>query len=84
MDAQSTIKSFITDNFVLGRDAAAEVGVGESLSRLGLIDSTGVLELIAFLENTFDIAVTDDETVPENLDSIEQIANFVTRKQASK
>jgi acyl carrier protein len=84
MDAQSTIKSFIMENFVLGRDATTDIGAGDSLSRLGLIDSTGVLELIAFLESKFGIAVTDDETVPENLDSIEQIANFVARKQAAQ
>lgn len=84
MDVQSTIRTFIMDNFVLGRDAAAEVGASESLSRLGLIDSTGVLELIAFLESNFDITVTDEETVPENLDSIAQIADFVARKQAAQ
>lgn len=84
MDAPNTIKSFIMDNFVLGRDGMAEPGVGDSLSRLGLIDSTGVLELIAFLESSFEITVTDEETVPENLDSIAQIADFVVRKQAAQ
>lgn len=84
MDAQSTIRSFIMDNFVLGRDSSVDVGAGDSLSRLGLIDSTGVLELISYLESAFDITVSDEETVPENLDSIEKIANFVQRKQAAR
>lgn len=84
MDVQSSIKSFIMDNFVLGRDGMAEPGADDSLSRQGLIDSTGVLELIAFLETKFNITVTDDETVPENLDSIAQIAKFVSGKQAAK
>jgi acyl carrier protein len=83
MDTQESIKGFIVDNFVLGRDGMAEPGANDSLSKLGLIDSTGVLELIAFLESKFGISVTDEETVPENLDSIGQITAFVKRKQAA-
>ena len=46
-----------------------------------MIDSTGVLELIAFLEQTFSISISDEETVPENLDSVRKIVSFVGRKR---
>jgi acyl carrier protein len=52
-----------------------------SLLDLGVVDSTGVLEIMGFLESTFGVTVEDDEIVPENLDSIERIAAFVERKR---
>jgi len=54
----------------------------DSLIESGVIDSTGVLELIEFLEEEFGIAVDDSETVPENLDTIERVVAFVSRKTA--
>ena len=68
-------------NFVLG--ATTELKTDDSLTKLGLIDSIGVLELIAFLEQTFDITIKDDETVPDNLDSLGRIAAFIQRKKGS-
>lgn len=52
-----------------------------SLLDSGIIDSTGVLELIAFVEDKFGISVADDEMIPENLDSIENLAKFISRRQ---
>ena len=52
-----------------------------SLMEQGIVDSTGVLELIGFLERTFGISVADTETVPENLDSIARIVAYVQRKR---
>lgn len=75
------IRAFLEENFVLAHDLGQELTPTASLSALGLIDSTGVLELIAFLEQTFRITVRDAETLPENLDSIERIVGFVERKQ---
>ena len=49
-----------------------------------MIDSTGVLELVGFLEEAFDLRIRDDELVPENLDSIDNIVQFVTNKRASE
>ena len=48
-----------------------------------LIDSTGVLELVTFLEEKYDVTVEDDEVTPENLDSVRLIAQFVQRKRAA-
>jgi acyl carrier protein len=52
----------------------------DSLLENGIIDSTGVLELVAFVEEKFQISVEDEELVPENFDSIRKIASFIQRK----
>lgn len=80
-DAEQAVRQFIQENFVLASGAASELGVEDSLTQLGMIDSTGVLELIAFLEQTFSISISDEETVPENLDSVRKIVAFVGQKR---
>jgi len=72
------IRDFVIENFRYG-DAA---GVKDDLSLVssGVVDSTGVLELITFLEDTFAIKIADPEVVPENLDSVAMIASFVEKK----
>jgi acyl carrier protein len=77
---EKQIREFLAANFFLGDDPAALAG-SASLIEAGIIDSTGVLELVGFLEETFDIRIDDDDLVPENLDSIDNIVRFVTRKQ---
>jgi acyl carrier protein len=79
MDIKTQIRAFISDNF-LYRDDRETVADDESLLEAGLIDSTGVLELVAFLEGTFGVVMADADIVPENLDSIEAIASYVVRK----
>ena len=54
----------------------------ESMLEKGIIDSTGVLELVAFIESTFEIKVEDEELIPENLDSIKNIVSFLEKKLA--
>ena len=78
MQAKSQIRDFITTNFYVADPSALEDRA--SLLEHGVIDSTGVLEVIAFIEETFGITVDDSEMLPENLDSIERIAAFVQRK----
>lgn len=78
MDTQEKIRSFVTSNFYVA-DPEALTADGSLLDQ-GLIDSTGVLEVIAFLEETFGISVDDAEILPENLDSISRMAAFVERK----
>lgn len=78
-DIEQKIRQFITDNFLFREDRASLTD-SESLLEAGVIDSTGVLELVAFLETGFGIAVRDAEMVPENLDSISRIAGYVGRK----
>ena len=73
------IRSFITDNFLF-RDDRAGLGDQESLLDAGLIDSIGVLELVAFLEGDFGMQVADTDIVPANLDTIRSIAAYVAGK----
>jgi acyl carrier protein len=77
-DVRIKIREFIVNNFLFGN---AE-GLQDDTSFLeeGIIDSTGVLELVTFLEESFDIQVEDDELMPENLDSIENVKNFIKKK----
>jgi acyl carrier protein len=81
MDTRQQIMKFITTNFYVGDS----VMLTEETSLLdsGAVDSTGVLEIIAFLEEQFGIQIADDEMVPDNLDSVAKIANFVGKKKAA-
>lgn len=78
-DISGTLRRFIGENFMFQEEVNA---LPEETSFLdaGIIDSTGVLELVCFLENTFGIEVADDEMLPENLDSIRAITAYVKRK----
>ena len=77
---QDQIRAFITSNFYVSDPEA--LGNADSLLDSGVIDSTGVLEIITFLEEHFGLTVEDAEMLPENLDSIDNIANFVVRKRS--
>ena len=79
-DIRSTIRSFIEQNFLLAPDA--KLGDADSLLELQIVDSTGFLELVHFVEATFQVKVADDEMVPENLETIDNIVQFVGRKLA--
>lgn len=78
MDIKEQIRAFVTSNFYVADAATLEDGA--SLLDQGIIDSTGVLEVIFFIEETFGIKVEDSEMLPDNLDSIERIAKFVASK----
>jgi acyl carrier protein len=79
MDAIKTkIKDFIVENFLFGDDGGLKNDT--SFLENGVIDSTGILELVTFLDETFHIEIADEELVPENLDSIDNIAAFLSRK----
>jgi acyl carrier protein len=77
-DVKSKIKTFIIENYLFGDDE----GLEESTSFLdeGIVDSTGILELIEFISEEFSITVDDEELVPENLDSINNVTAFIGRK----
>ena len=79
-EIRQELSRFVVDNFLLGQD---DVGLADDASFLDLciIDSTGVLELVSFLERRYAITVEDDELVPENLDSIDNLAGFLERKR---
>lgn len=79
MTHQQRIRQFILENFYVSDPS--EVADDTLLVSTGFVDSTGMLEVIAFLEEEFGIQIADHETTPENLESIERMAAFVGRKQ---
>ena len=81
-DIKNQVRTYIADNFVMGSNAA-KFADGDSFLDLHIIDSTGFLELITFLEEKFDIQIEDDEMVPENLDSLNNIDAYIGRKLAA-
>jgi len=77
---EEQVRGFITNNFLLGA-SAYNLKVDDSFFEKGIIDSTGVLELVSFIEETFDIKVTNEELIPDNLDSLNKIVPFIKRKK---
>ena len=80
MDAETTkesIRKFVVDNFLFGQ--GADLKDDTSFLDGGIINSTGILELALYIENTFGIKVKDDQLLPENLDSINAVASFLQK-----
>ncbi len=78
MTIKEKIKKFIVDNILFGEESG--LGYDSSFLEGGIIDSTGILELVAFLEEEFSVVIEDRELIPENLDSINKIASFLEGK----
>lgn len=80
LETKGQIRKFITETFLFD---AGDVSLGddESLLDTGVIDSTGVLELVAFIENEFNIEVKDEELIPENFDSLTKIVQYLKMKK---
>ena len=74
------IRTFIVDNFLFGQDSP-RLTDDASFLETGIIDSTGFLELVTFLEQTYGITIADRELVPENMDSLARVSAFVARKR---
>lgn len=72
------LRDFIVENFLFGD--MLRFSDTDSFLKQGIIDSTGVVEIIAFIEERYGIKVEDDEIVPDNLDSIEKLSRFIDRK----
>jgi acyl carrier protein len=81
MEIETEVRRYITDKLLFGRSDVAVDG-DTSFLESGLIDSTGVLELVAFLEENFRIKVEDEDLVPANLDSVNALTRFVEAKSA--
>lgn len=79
-DIKSAVRNYIEQNFLVGADV--KIGDADSLLQMQVVDSTGFLELVNFVEETFRVKVEDDEMVPENLESIDNIVAFVERKSS--
>ena len=78
-DIKPQVREFIQDNFLMGAKRAAYAD-DDSFMAHHLVDSTGFLELVMFLEETYGFTVEDEEMVPENLDSLNAIQAYVARK----
>lgn len=74
------LRSYIENNFIMGAGGPA-LADADSFLEFHVLDSTGFLELITYLEETYALRVGDDEMVPENLDSIDAVAAYVQRKR---
>lgn len=78
-DISGDIKNYIAQNLLF--DAEARIDGSASLLDTGTLDSTGVMDLVAFLETTYGIEIADEELVPENLDSVDKIVSYIDRKR---
>lgn len=86
MDAEISLKTisqrirkFLSENYLFGY-AENEFGDDDSFMELGVLDSTAILELIAFIEEDFDFNIDDTEIIPDNMDSINKLSHFVHLK----
>jgi acyl carrier protein len=81
-EIRSILREFIVGNFLLGK-SAGDIKDGDSFLETGIVDSTGVLEIVGFLQSQWEIVVADEELLPENLDSLDLLTAFVQRKLAA-
>jgi len=79
IDIKQKLNVFIRDKFLLGNKGVILNDYDSFLDK-GIIDSTGVLELVNYIEETFGIKIDDEELIPDNLDSLDKLTNFITKK----
>ena len=79
-DFEKDIEGFVVSNFLFGNQSQAPAR-DQSFLDSGVIDSTGVLELVSFVEQNYGVTINDDELVPANFDSVKNLAAFVSRKK---
>jgi acyl carrier protein len=82
MDVKDQIRHYVVENLLFGSDGIA-LQDNTSFLKEGIVDSTGVVELVLFVEETFGIEVDDDDIVPDNFDSIGNLATYITRRRAA-
>jgi len=82
MAIEEKLRNYILENYLFTDDQSA-LNNGDSFLDKGIIDSTGILEVIYFIEDEFNIKVDDEEMIPENLDSVNNIVNFIEQKQSA-
>jgi acyl carrier protein len=81
MSIENKLRSFVLENFLFTDDEEA-LKNDDSFLGMGIVDSTGIMEVILFIEEEWGFTVANDEMVPENLDSIESLVTYVGRKTA--
>ena len=79
MNSEQTIKNFIIDNFIID-DNPDQLENDQSFLESGIIDSTGILELVSFIEEHYNIKIEDEELIPDNLDSVNNVVKFISKK----
>ncbi|MBL0125770.1 MAG: acyl carrier protein [Betaproteobacteria bacterium] len=79
-DIKTMVRKFLLDNFVMGSNV--EIADDASFMKGHILDSTGFIELIMFIEESFDLKVEDAEMLPENFDSLVNIEGYIARKRA--
>jgi acyl carrier protein len=75
------VREFIVSNFLYGQERTLRDS--DSFLREGIVDSTGVLQLVMFLEETYGITVADDDLTPDNLDSIKNVSDYISRETSA-
>ena len=83
MSVENKVRNYILENYLF-TDDQSELNNEDSFLEKGIIDSTGVLEVIFFLEEDFKISVDDEEMIPENLDSVDNIVKYLSTKSANQ
>jgi acyl carrier protein len=79
MNVEQTLKNFIIENFIID-DSPDQLDHDKSFLESGIIDSTGILELVSFIEEHYDIKIEDEELIPDNLDSVNNVVKFINNK----
>ncbi|HFD87576.1 MAG TPA: acyl carrier protein [Gammaproteobacteria bacterium] len=80
MSTEEKIRAFILENYLF-TDDQSELKNDDSFLDQGILDSTGILEIIFFIEDEFKIKIKDEEMMPDNLDSVDKIVGFIQRKE---
>lgn len=80
MSVEEKLRKIVTETFLVGADGS-DLGGDDSFIETGIIDSTGILQLVEFVEQEFRFKVEDEDLIPENLDSINRLVAFVERKK---
>ena len=80
MSAEQVIRKYVLENYLF-TDDDSELDDNDSFLEKGILDSTGILEIINLIEETFSLKVEDDEMIPENLDSVNNIVAYIGRKK---
>ena len=79
MNIEEELKNFIFENFIVDENPS-QLDKNQSFLESGIIDSTGILELVSFIEEQYNITVEDEDLIPDNLDSLNNVVNFINKK----
>jgi len=79
MNLEQTTRNFIIENFIIDGNPD-QLDNAQSFLESGIIDSTGILELVSFIEEHYDIKIEDEELIPDNLDSVNNVVKFINKK----